>query len=293
MIKISRTVPRYNTTMLLALVFFWEGSTNTFQFPCGMLTLTLFDVAAITGLSPLSKKFTPTLETTNEFTIKWFSFKNFIIENHDKKNSKVSDHEHIAFLTLWLSYYIFYSSSLQVTKKFVPLAIQLHEGRKISLSKLILANLYQSLGKASYKWKHLPETNKLFLLTGPLWLLQLWLNATFEPKLQITEYQALIEQTGCRTIEGTRLAFNTPHDTSSRITFMKYIELFVESATFVSAMAPFMDRCVGTSWFRNIFSGVSPSTAAMSNSVWEAFLTHTLLSTRIEIGAPGYGFVGY
>lgn len=53
MIKISTTGPKYNPTMLLASIFFWEGSTNTFQFACGILTPTLFDVVAITRLNPL------------------------------------------------------------------------------------------------------------------------------------------------------------------------------------------------------------------------------------------------
>lgn len=58
-IQISRTGPRYNPTMLLASIFLWEGSTNTFQFPCGMLTPTLFDVGGIIGLNPISETFTP------------------------------------------------------------------------------------------------------------------------------------------------------------------------------------------------------------------------------------------
>lgn len=65
MIKISRTGPRYNPDMLLASIFFWDGSTITFQFPCGMLTPTLLDVAAITRLNPQGENFTPTLEETN------------------------------------------------------------------------------------------------------------------------------------------------------------------------------------------------------------------------------------
>lgn len=77
--------------MLLVSIFFWEGLTNTFQFPCGMLIPTLFDVATITCLSPLGEIFTLTLETTNEFTIECFIFKNFIIDNHDKKNDEVFD----------------------------------------------------------------------------------------------------------------------------------------------------------------------------------------------------------
>lgn len=84
-----------------------------------------------------------------------------------------------------------------------------------------------------------------------------------------------------------------PYDTPSRITFMKYIELFVESTIFVSTMAPFVDQCVGPSWFRNIFPGMSLSTPTMLNSAWASFFTTSLLSTRIKIGTPWYGIVGY
>lgn len=85
MVDISIIDPRYNPTMLFALIFFWGGPTNIFQFPCGMLMPTLFDVAPITGLNPLGYTFNPTLETTNEFTIERFNFKNFILKTKIKK----------------------------------------------------------------------------------------------------------------------------------------------------------------------------------------------------------------
>lgn len=107
-----------------------------------MLTPTLFDVEAITGMNPLGKTFTPTAETGNGFVFECFSFKKFIIDHHDKKTQEVSDQENIAFLTLWLSYYVLYSGYFQIAKKYIPLEIHLHEGRNISLAKLILANLY-------------------------------------------------------------------------------------------------------------------------------------------------------
>lgn len=152
-------------------------------------------------------------------------------------------------MTLWLSYYVFCLGSLQIAKKFAPLAIQLNEGQNISLAKLLLANLYQSLGNAYYKLKHLPETNKSYLASDPLWLLQLWLNATFEPKLHIIGSKALLKETDCRSIEGTTLAIITPYGNPSQITFMKYINLFLESTTFFLTMAPFVDRCFGPTWF--------------------------------------------
>lgn len=89
------------------------------------------------------------------------------------------------------------------------------------------------------------------------------------------------------------LAWITPQETPSQKILLKYINLFLESTIFYSTMAHFVDRCVDPSWFRNRFPGVSPSTIVTSNFVWEAFMTPTLLSTRIEDGTPNYGFVGY
>lgn len=76
------------------------------------------------------------------------------------------------------------------------------------------------------------KKNKSYLISDPLWLLQFWLNATFEPKLHIIESKALLEETDCRSIEGTRLALVTPYNNLSQITFMKYNNLFLESKNF-------------------------------------------------------------
>lgn len=82
------------------------------------------------------------------------------------------DEEHIAFLTLWLSYYSFCSGSMQIAKSYISLEIQIHEGRQVSLGKLMLASLYHSLGLAKLKLKLLHSTSKALNLYGPMWLLQ-------------------------------------------------------------------------------------------------------------------------
>ena len=110
-------------------MYFWEGSTNTFQLPCGMLMPTLFDVEAITGLSPLGETFDPTLPTENTFSFNRASLQNYIEDHHDQDSAEVSDEEHIAFITLWLSYYVFCPGSLQISKSYVSLVIQIHKGR--------------------------------------------------------------------------------------------------------------------------------------------------------------------
>ncbi|MCI88287.1 CAP-Gly domain-containing linker protein 1-like, partial [Trifolium medium] len=45
--------------MIVAALHFFESATNTFQFECGMMTPTLFDVATITGLPPTGETYDP------------------------------------------------------------------------------------------------------------------------------------------------------------------------------------------------------------------------------------------
>ncbi|WJX28405.1 hypothetical protein P8452_17131 [Trifolium repens] len=150
LIQLSREGPKYNAEMLIAALHFWENSTNTFHFKAGMMTPTLFDVAAITGLRPTGPTFDPKYTTVNhQFDFKVLSFSGFLKTFHDLSSDDVSHEEHIAFLTYWLSHFVLCTSSLQVVKRLVPLAIMLHQGLDVALGRLILASLYDSLGQAS------------------------------------------------------------------------------------------------------------------------------------------------
>ncbi|WJX32837.1 hypothetical protein P8452_21118 [Trifolium repens] len=185
LIQLSRVGPKYHQEMLVAALHFFESSTNTFHFECGMMTPTLFDVAAITGLSPLGETYDPAKTSASiEFAPKEKTFLKYIQENHAVGEEEVSDVEHVAFLTLWLSHYIFCSSSLQVAKHFIPMAIQLHEGRQFGLGRLILGCLFASMQLANDSLKKTGD-GSTFLAAGPFWLLQLWLNATFEKELEL------------------------------------------------------------------------------------------------------------
>lgn len=92
-----------------------------------MVTPTLFDTVLIPGLRPTGETSNPTIKNQIKlnFTFDHPSFNNYIKDYHDK-TEEVSNYEHIAFLTLWLSHFTFCSSSLQVAKKFIPLATQIH-----------------------------------------------------------------------------------------------------------------------------------------------------------------------
>jgi hypothetical protein len=63
LIQLSRAGPKYQQEMIIAAMHFFESSTNTFHFECGMMTPTLFDVAAITGLSPVGDAYDPAKTT--------------------------------------------------------------------------------------------------------------------------------------------------------------------------------------------------------------------------------------
>lgn len=262
LIQVSRYAHRVNPCMLLESLYLWEGSTMTFQLPCGMLTPTLFDVATITGLSPLGETFDPTLSTKNTFMFGWASLMNYIEDNHNKDSVEVSNKEPIAFLTLWLSYYIFCHGSLQIAKSCIALAIKIHEDRQISLGKHLLASLYQALRLETLKLKILANTPKSLNLSGPLWLLQHWLNATFEYQLGYTMLERLMRLNEDWPIEGARLALTTCQETPNTSIFMKYLKMFTEAEKFAPGMASFADKNFGPKWFIDPFPGLSPQTAS-------------------------------
>ncbi|MCI41367.1 hypothetical protein A2U01_0062600, partial [Trifolium medium] len=102
-----------------------------------MMTPTLLDVAAITGLKPTGGPYDPNNASKNiSLTITKDAYSKYVAEQQGPEGEEVSDVEHVAFLTLWLSHFIFCSKSLQVAKKFVPMAIQIHEGCQFGLGRL-------------------------------------------------------------------------------------------------------------------------------------------------------------
>lgn len=105
LIQQSKVGPGYCQPMLLSSLYLWDNTHNNFHFPCRMLTLTLFDVAAITGLRPFGDDFDPNYMTENTigFDGNRATFTHYISDHHNKDTKEISDEEHIAFLALWLS----------------------------------------------------------------------------------------------------------------------------------------------------------------------------------------------
>src|SRR4051812_306229 len=247
--------------MLVASVYFWDASHNTFHLPCGMVTPTLFDVAAIIGIRPTGETFDPNFMDTDtiQFNEATVTYTAFIQQYHNETNPDNSNEEHIAFLALWLSRCIFCSMSIQVAKRYLCMANQLNAGKRLNLSQLILGFLYENLGEATDFVKNYNIGSLLF--AGPLWLLQLWLNATFEAHLPfrgvVNEEDLNIKN---RTVEGTRLALITPKEETGKLRehFLAYVMMFAKCYQFSPSMAPFVQRAVGPKWFTRRFPAMSP-----------------------------------
>lgn len=134
-----------------------------------MLTPTLFDVAAVTGLRPDGDDFDPTkLENdTIDFDDNHVGLMNYIGDHYVDGNPEVTIKENIAFLALWLTRCVLYCKSLKVVKRYLTLVNQLHEGRNVNFSQLILGSLYTAQGEATKALRNINPQDK-FLLAGPL-----------------------------------------------------------------------------------------------------------------------------
>lgn len=103
---------------------------------------------------------------------------------------------------------------------------------------LILSGLYESLGLAREYLKEGDNPNNL-QIGGPIWILPLWLNATFKPSLK-TRVPPNLEV----GVEGIRMAQLTPND--GKVFYLEIFEnsfqLFYRCKTFTSTIEPFSSR---------------------------------------------------
>ncbi|GAU30636.1 hypothetical protein TSUD_62560 [Trifolium subterraneum] len=109
-----------------------------------------------------------------------------------------------------------------------------------------------------------------FLGSGPFWLLQLWLNATFRVEMDLFLPDLHNEEVAKRQIEGA----------------------FLGLKEFKVRFAPFADRQVGPSWFIHPFPPL-PESEEYQNVVWSAFLTPTVISCQFGLMLTEFGLVGY
>nr|KYP31535.1 hypothetical protein KK1_048077 [Cajanus cajan] len=259
----------FDPQMLLSEIFFWNRETRAFEFPCGFVCPTLLDIAVITGLTPLGDRFHPDVFedeiSIKDLSITWDkkTYLAFINAHVEQPRTPVSTSEHITFLMYWLSACVFCTPSLQVPKYYFSLAQALHLEKKVCLSKLLIASLYACLDEASkIPFRETGPQN----LSGPLWLLQLWLNAIFEKKLSLTS-------TFTRTcdLEGTLLTTLTPRKYSVD-NFEIYIKTILSFTEFSEDLAPFIrPTLTGPSWLRQ--NNQAWNIRLASVEIWARFLS--------------------
>ena len=97
---------------------------------------------------------------------------------HFKGQGDVTDDEHMAFLIYWLNKFIFYNSSVAITKEHTQLALALAKGKPIALAPIVWSLLVRGLHDYVYSGF---ASNP----SGPLWLMQLWLLSYFQTSTKI------------------------------------------------------------------------------------------------------------
>nr|KYP61352.1 hypothetical protein KK1_015839 [Cajanus cajan] len=258
----------FDPQMLLSAIFFWNRETRAFEFPYGFVCPTLLDIAAITGLTPVRDRFYPDVFeeeiSIKELSITWDkkTYLAFINAHVGQSGTPVSNSEHIAFLMYWLSACVFCTPSLQVPKYYYTLAQALHLKKRICLSKLLLASLYTCLDEAS---ESLFRESGPRNLSGPLWLLQLWLNAIFEKKVSLAS-----TFTPSWELEGAHLTNLTPRKRSID-NFATYIDVILSFTYFSEDLAPFIrPTLAGPSWLRQ--NNQVGNITSDSIEIWFGFL---------------------
>ncbi|OVA03376.1 Aminotransferase-like [Macleaya cordata] len=186
--------------LIIGLAELWCPETNTFVFPWGEATVTLEDMLILGGFSVLGEPVTSPL--TGELVKISDELHKERRALHKEKARKASEGawinrfmgsnselEHVAFLSLWLSRYVFpdHPDGL-IRKEVFSVAVHLAQGTTIALAPAVLASLYANL--TSLKQQVL-DSSKLdlsvskfdvsFSIWGPFQLLQIWAWEHFPP----------------------------------------------------------------------------------------------------------------
>ncbi|KAL6878248.1 hypothetical protein ACP4OV_012418 [Aristida adscensionis] len=194
---------------LLQLAAFWSGDTSTFVFPWGEATITLEDVAALSGLPLVGcyvreglpdelEKEVGALEairvvlngSKNKKPAYAAWVKRFLDRTPEQDTAAGGGGgggrtpelvEHGAFLSMWLSRFVFSAPLNVVRSETFPIAIRLARGQSVALAPAALASIYNDL--TALKGHLRKKKEPAFTISSPLHILQLWVWEHF-PKLR-------------------------------------------------------------------------------------------------------------
>jgi len=104
--------------------------------------------------------------------------------------------EHEAFLSLWLSRFVFPGRSYKsILKSVFPIAIHLARGTKLALAPAVLANIYRDLSLLNNKIRIVTTVELEVTLWAPFQLVQVWALERFpllQPSPQVVEEGQLL-----------------------------------------------------------------------------------------------------
>ncbi|RYQ96892.1 hypothetical protein Ahy_B08g092813 [Arachis hypogaea] len=239
--------------MIGAVTCFWNRTTNNFHLSCGMIGMSLLDVAAITRLPINSPDCTPEMQSKHQYNIFFnTSYSEFIAHNMGEDGTEIIDSEHL----------------------FLPLAALLHEGKALNLAKLLLGHIFEELGQFVCDLRD----NRIINTGGPLWLLQLWLNTIFE---NLTKPEG--GSTDKQYIEGFRLSNykpNFPNTQSDEDRFWAVFSLFHSCKDFDNDQLNFTHfLCCnrGPAWLDRLLFPNTNEKNELANQTWANLLAVQLV----------------
>ncbi|KAJ0242188.1 Aminotransferase-like [Hirschfeldia incana] len=163
----------------------WCPETKTFVFPWGEATITLEDVMLLLGFSILGSPVFAVLDSSGEKTKEKLEKERMILHKGQgrmvsqavwmRRFMDIGDNEleHVAFLALWLSYFVFPSRHYVINEAVFPVAVHLSSGRKIALAPAVLAHLYADLTLLKDHTTRSKSIDKIEL-NGLFKLVQVW-----------------------------------------------------------------------------------------------------------------------
>ena len=172
--------------LILGLAEKWCPKTNTFIFSWGEATVTLEDMMALGGysvlgdsvLSPLVTKEMEEiheilLEANRRVSVSFTASQHKWLEHFMGSGSKL---EHEAFLSYWLSKFVFPLCEYRIETQNFPIAILLARGTRIALAPAVLSSIYSDLGLLKEKLVASAklDTEEVLNISAPFQLVQLW-----------------------------------------------------------------------------------------------------------------------
>ncbi|XP_073005149.1 uncharacterized protein [Typha latifolia] len=225
---------RRDPSAIFGVSAFWCEETNSFLFPWGEATISLEDVMILGGfpvlgepvreslvgeLKDIEAKMTEERLRFNRISCKKADHSAWMKHYMERDGDEL---EHIAFLSLWLSRFVFCSHPEKTLKQHVfPIAIRLARGVKIALGPAVLATIYRDLRELKEYLVAGGSTKEYPLVVwAPLHVMQLWVWERF-PSLR---------PEGEKSLDSGEPRAARWHDVGKKMDF-SFVQVVLESPT--------------------------------------------------------------